>query len=179
MRNYLALKVLMIAFVALGLSSLSIAEDISKFEDTCKSIGFKKNNDAFGDCVLELIVRNKQIEKEKNIAAQKAYEIEQQNIKLQNEARATELRNQELENRRLIDLQRQQKIATANQRQQESHDTAVGLLYLLNSAAQGYADGQREYIPSYQQPTQILPTAPPRVNCTSYFYGNSAQTNCK
>ena len=175
MRNSLALKVLMIAFVALGLSSLSIAEDISKFEDTCKSIGFKKNNDAFGDCVLELIVRNKQIEKEKNIAAQKAYEIEQQNIKLQNEARATELRNQELENRRLIDLQR----AAANQRQQESHDTAVGLLYLLNSAAQGYAEGQREYIPSYQQPTQILPTAPPRVNCTSYFNGNTARTSCR
>ena len=132
------------------------AADISKYETTCTDIGFKKKTEAYADCVLELISRDRRHDKEQELTKQKAFEQEQI-IKLQKEAQA----KQQLEQQQLTELQRRQALAQEQARQQQdSANGAAALLYILNSGVQGYNQSHRQ------------------TNCNSHWVGNNLQTYC-
>jgi hypothetical protein len=50
-------------------AKITLAQDLSAYEDECVSIGFSKKTPAFGDCVLELYSRSEIVEKPRQVVA--------------------------------------------------------------------------------------------------------------
>lgn len=76
---------------AILLTQTAMAIDFSKFEATCTEIGFKRNTDAFGDCVLELASRAKKSDAQK---AQLQAQEQQREYERQKQRETTALRQQ-------------------------------------------------------------------------------------
>lgn len=155
---------------AILLTQTAMAIDFSKFEATCTEIGFKRNTDAFGDCVLELASRAKKSDAQK---AQLQAQEQQREYERQKQRETTALRQQQ----ELQAWQQQQQQLAAAQRQQESReniDTFIGVLGLLGGAASGYAERRRP-VQTYQPPQSY--------NCrsSSTRIGNyvNTDTNCR
>jgi hypothetical protein len=144
-----------IFLASIGLVLPTRASDLSQFETTCADIGFNKNTEAFGDCVLELVSRNKkaEVKKAESLAAAKQLEYERQK-----EREIEALRQQQAIQQQQLAMQQQQ----AMRRQQEPSDASF-LLQLLGAAASGYNEGRH----------------PPTVHCTSSKFGNSVDTTCR
>lgn len=71
-------KVIVILYlVVFALIIPAQAADLSQFEATCLDIGFKKKTEAFGDCVIELVSREKQTQS--SVQANKKNNVKQQN----------------------------------------------------------------------------------------------------
>jgi hypothetical protein len=176
MRKKIAISVL---FLSVILISKAHANDLSQFEVTCADIGFKKNTEAFGDCVLELVSRNKKAEvrkaevrKAESLAAQKQLEYERQK-----EREITILQQQQAIQQQQLAIQQQQ----AMQRQQEP-SLGSSLLAIGVGALIGYSGGAKSSAPSYEPPVQTY-QPPQSYNCrsSSTRIGNyvNTDTNCR
>jgi hypothetical protein len=96
-------KLFFLSFAYIIFSSMKVysVDNFEGFKEICIDIGFKKNSEAFGDCVLELVSRSNKLElknAEKLAAEQLATEK-----KLENDRQMEALERKQVE---LIDLQR-------------------------------------------------------------------------
>lgn len=137
-------------------------ESFDEFKATCADIGFKKNTEAFGDCVLELVSRLKksELKKAEQIAANKQLENDRRK-----ENEIAELRREQ----QLSDQRRRYEIAEM-QRQQEANENKRAMFELIG-AATGLAT-------TIVAPPPVQSYQPSRLNCTSSPLGNSVSTNC-
>jgi hypothetical protein len=144
-------KLVFIFFASISLISIRTnSESFDEFKAACTDIGFKKNTEAFGDCVLELVSRSKksELKKSEQIAANKQLENDRHK-----ENEIAELRREQ----QLAEQRRQYEIAEM-QRQQESNENRE-LFHALIGGATGLANTLTSPpAPSYQ---------PSRINCNT------------
>jgi hypothetical protein len=148
----------------------AMAIDFSKFEATCLEIGFKRNTETFGDCVLELASRAKKANAQK---AQLQAQEQQREYERQKQREIAALRQQQEQQA----WQQQQQQLAAAKRQQESRenvDMFIGVMGILGGAASGYAERRRP-VQTYQPPQSY------HCRSTSSMIGNyvNTDTNCR
>jgi len=150
------------------LTPLAMAIDFSTFETTCTEIGFKRNTETFGDCVLELASRAKKANEKK--AQLQAQEEQQRQYENQRQREIAAQRQQQ--EQQAYQLRQQQAQLEAQQAQNRADNASAAMLFLLGAAAGAYNKPA-------PPPLFISPPSPP-INCTSSFsrIGNSVDTHC-
>jgi hypothetical protein len=144
-------KLIFIFIASIPLISIRAnAESFDEFKATCADIGFKKNTEAFGDCVLELVDRSKKFElkKAEQIAANKQLENERQK-----ENEIAELRHAQ----QLADQRRQYEIAEM-QRRQEANENRE----LFHAIIGGASD-----LANTLSSPPVQSSQPSRINCNT------------
>lgn len=118
-------KLFFLSFAFIIFSSMKVysVDNFEDFKAICIDIGFKKNSEAFGDCVLELVSRSNKLElknTEKLAAEQLATEK-----KLENERQMEVLERKQAE---LIDLQRRAIAAQENIAEEQRRTAGLQLM---------------------------------------------------
>lgn len=118
-------KLLFLSFAYIILNPMKVysVDNFEGFKATCIDIGFKKNSEAFGDCVLELVSRSNKLElknAEKLAAEQLATEK-----KLENDRQMEAFERKQAE---LLDLQRRSIAAQENIASEQRRSAGLQLM---------------------------------------------------